>query len=55
MQQIDYPIIRINSHTWLDEEEAIPLFDRFIYTAKKGFFIDHYLNKEFADCKGEIY
>lgn len=55
MEQIDYPIIRINSHTWLDEEEAIPLFDGFIYTAKKGIFIDYYLNKEFADCKGEIY
>ena len=55
MEQIDYPIIRIDSKTWIDEEEAIPLFDGFIYTAKEKIFKDYYFNKDFADCKGDIY
>lgn len=55
MEQIDYPIIRINSQTWLDEEEAIPIFEGFIYSANEKIYRDYYLNKEFADCKGDIY
>jgi hypothetical protein len=55
MEQIEYRIIRINSQTWIDEEKAIPLFDGYIYTAKEKIFLDYYYDKEFADCKGDIY
>lgn len=55
MGLIEFPIIRINSHTWQDGEESIPLFDEFIYTSSKEIFDEFYLNKEFADCKGEVY
>ncbi|WP_405247049.1 hypothetical protein [Cellulophaga sp. Asnod2-G02] len=55
MDQIEFPVIRINSKTWSDPEEAIPLETHYIYTPKTTIFNQFYLNKEVADCKGTIY
>ena len=52
---MEFPIIKIYTETYLNEEELIPLFDEYIYSSKEEVFQDYYLNKEFADCKGNIY
>lgn len=55
MNLIEYPLIRIKSENWLDEEELIPLFDEYFYSSKVKVFHDYYYNKEFADCNGVVY
>jgi hypothetical protein len=52
---MEFPLIKIHSKDYLDEEELIPLFDEYIYSSKEKVFHDYYFNKEFADCKGNIY
>jgi len=55
MDEINFPMTRINSKSWLDKEDLFPLFNGYIYTSKEKLFNDYYRNKEFVDCKGDIY
>ena len=53
--KIEYPITRINSSEWIDYEELFPIFDGYMYSSKEEIFRKYYYNKEFADCKGDVY
>ncbi|WP_299105872.1 hypothetical protein [uncultured Tenacibaculum sp.] len=55
MKKIEYPLIRINSNTWIDSEELFPLFDGYIYSSDKQIFKTYFFNKEFIDSKGKIF
>lgn len=55
MNQIEFPIARINSKSWLDHEDLMPLFDGYIYTSSDQVYYDYIHEKEFTDCKGDIY
>jgi len=55
MGKINYPITKINSENWIDEEDLFPLFSGYIYTSKEIIFNDYFRNKEFVDCKGDVY
>ena len=55
MNDINYPITKINSKTWVDEEDLFPLFNCYMYSSKESIYIDYFHNKEFVDCKGDIY
>lgn len=55
MNQIEFPILRINSKSWKDQEDLMPLFDGYIYTSSDQVYYDYVHEKEFTDCKGDIY
>lgn len=55
MNQIEFPIIRINSKSWKDHEDLMPLFDGYIYTSSDEVYYDYLHEKDYTDCKGDIY
>lgn len=55
MKEIEYPLMRINSNTWVDSEELFPLFDQYIYSSKKQIFETYFFDKEFIDSKGTLF
>ncbi|TCI90598.1 hypothetical protein [Tenacibaculum sp. M341] len=55
MKEIEYPLMRINSDTWIDYEELYPLFNQYMYASKKEIFETYFFNKEFIDSKGRLF
>ncbi|WP_431110769.1 hypothetical protein [Winogradskyella poriferorum] len=55
MEKIEYPMIRVNSSTWIDYEELFPLFNGYMYATKDEVFKSYFFNKEFVDSKGNTF
>ena len=52
---MEFPIVRFDSKSWSLREDAIPLYDEFIYSAKMRVYNEYYYNMEFVDCRGDVY
>lgn len=55
MQEIEFPIVRINSDVWIDYEEFFPLFNGYLYSSKEEIFNIYFFHKEFIDINGNIF
>ena len=54
-KKINYPVTKVNSKNWIDHEDLLPLFDKYLYTSKEKIFNDYFHNKEYVDCEGNVF